>query len=82
MIALIMRKGKPPKSIVNHKHLMALTKLRNNDSISILKDDKGGTIIFMNKYDCNSKMRYHLYNNDSYRNIEHNPIHRIINEVK
>lgn len=79
---LTMRKAKPPKSNLSNKLLLALKNLINNDNIIILKVDKGGATIIMDKEDYNLKMRDHLYSNGSYKKLQHNLISRIIKEVK
>lgn len=77
-----MRKPKPPKSNLNHKLLMALKNLRNNDNIFSLKVDKYGATVVMDKNDSNSKMRYHLYNSGSYNKLHRNCISIVIKEVR
>jgi len=61
---------------------LALKTLRNDDNIVILKVDKGGAIVIMDKEDYNLKMRDHLYNSGSYTKLQHNRISKIIKEVK
>jgi hypothetical protein len=60
----------------------AIKNLRNNENIVILKADKGGATVVMNRIDYNSKMKEHLTNTGSYKKLENNPISKVIKEVK
>lgn len=69
-----MRKEKPPKNNLTRGSLLALKSLRNNEDIVILKANKGGATIVMNKEDYVMKMRDHFYSGESYKKLKYNPI--------
>jgi hypothetical protein len=55
--ALILKNAKPPKNnIIKNEH-EAIKNLRNNKNIMILKADKGGATVVMNRMDYNTKMK-------------------------
>jgi hypothetical protein len=80
--AMVLRNAKPPKNNINKKDQEAIKNLRNNENIIILRADKGGAIVVMNKIDYNTKMMEHLTTTGSYKNLDNNPISMIIKEVK
>lgn len=65
----ILRKARPPKRNLNHEKLKAIQSLRNNNEIVFLKADKGGTTMVMSRGDYVNKMKDHLYNSGSYKNL-------------
>lgn len=75
--SLIMMKAKPPKGNLNKEGQVALRSLRNNDKIVVLKADKGGETIILDKDDYIHKMKENL-NCDSYRRLNSNPIPKVI----
>jgi hypothetical protein len=80
--ALVLKKAKPPKSNISKMEHEAIKNLRNNENIVILKADKGGATVVMNRIDCNTKMIEHLTTTGSYKKLNNNPISKIIKEVK
>jgi predicted GIY-YIG superfamily endonuclease len=79
--AVILRNAKPPKSNISKEERLAIKNLRNNTNLIILKADKGGATVIMNKEDYITKMNEHL-SCGSYIKIPKNPIKKIIKEVK
>lgn len=75
--SLAMLKSKCPKSNLNKEGREALRSLRNNDKIVVLKVDKGGATVVLNKEDYIHKMNEHL-NCGSYRRVSSNPIPKVI----
>jgi hypothetical protein len=80
--ALVLKKAKPPKSNISKMEHEAIKNLRNNENIVILKADKGGATVVMNRIDYNTKMIEHLTTTGSYKKLNNNPISKIIKEVK
>lgn len=79
---MVLRTTKPPRSNLNKEEHEALMNLRNNDGIVVLKADKGGAMVIMNKIDYNTKMIEHLTTSGSYKKLSNNPISKVIKEVK
>ena len=80
--AVILRKAKPPKDNLSRGERAALSNLRNNEDIVVLKADKGGATVLLNSKDYVSKMLDHLSSSGSYRKLGSNPIAKILREVK
>ena len=80
--AIILRTAKPPKSNLTKEEHLALKNLRNNEDIIIVKADKGGATVIMDKSEYNLKTVHHLTTSGSYRKLERNPISKVIREVK
>jgi len=68
-----MRKVKPLRRYLNKYEQIFLRNLRNNDKIVVLRVDKGGTIVFMDKDNYMLKMNEDL-NYGSYINLNTNPM--------
>ena len=79
---IILRTGKPPKSNVTKEEHLALKNIRSNEDIVIVKVDKGGATVVMDKSQHNFKMIEHLTTSGSYRKLRCNPIAKVIREVK
>ena len=79
--SLIMRKAKTPKSNLSKAEQKAFKSLRNNEKIVVLKADKGGAAVILDKEDYIFKMNEHL-NCGSYKKLNKNPIPKIMKEVK
>ena len=62
-------KSKPPKSNITKEEELALKNLRSNEDIVILKVDKGGSTVVLNRADYNTKMLDHLTTSGSYRKL-------------
>ena len=78
----ILRTGKPPKSNVTKEEHLALKNLRSNEDIVIVKVNKGGATVVMDKSQHNFKMIEHLTTSGSYRKLGCNTIAKVIREVK
>ena len=80
--ALVLRKAKIPKNNITKEEQLALRNLKSNNDIVILKADKGGAIVILDKAAYNAKMLNPLTNSGSYKKLNKNPISKIIREVK
>jgi hypothetical protein len=80
--ALVLKNAKPPKNNISKKEHEAIKNLRNNENIVILKADKGGATVVMNRMDYNNKMIEHLTTTGSYKKLDNNPISKVVKEVK
>ena len=49
--AVILRKSKPPKDNLSGGEQLAISNLRNNEDIVVLKADKGGATVLLNSKD-------------------------------
>ena len=78
---IVLRKAKPPKRNISKDEFLALKDLKDNLDIVILKADKGGEIIILDKSDYTNKTIDHLYNNDSYIKLNKNPIKKFNKEI-
>ena len=67
--SLTLRRAKPPKPNITNEEYMALKELRKNDQIFILKDDKGGAMVILNKEYYVPKMKSHLDLSGYYKNL-------------
>ena len=74
---VILRKAKPPKSNLSRSEFEALKSLNNNKDIVLLKADKGGAAIILNKEDYRKKMLDHLENSGSYKKLSKNPLKKV-----
>ena len=79
--ARTLRRAKPPKPNITNEEYKALKELRKNGQIVILKADKGGATVILNKEDYVSKMESHLDLSGCYKNIDKNALSRITREV-
>lgn len=79
--SLIMRKAKASKSNLSREEKISFRSLRNNDKIVVLKADKGGATMILDKEDYICKMNEHL-SCGSYKKLSTNPIPKIMREVK
>lgn len=79
--SLIMRKAKTPKSNLSKEEERAFKSLWNNDKILVLKVDKGGATVILDKEYYVCKMNEHL-RCGSYKKLSNNPIPKIMKEVK
>lgn len=80
-ISLIMRKAKTPKRNLSKEEQKAFNSLRSNDKVVVLKADKGGAVVILDKEDYVCKMTDHL-NCGSYKMLSSNPIPKIMKDVK
>ena len=75
--SLTLRRAKPPKPNITNEEYMALKELKKNDQIVILKVDKGGATVILNKEDYVAKMKTHLDLSECYKKLNKNPLCRI-----
>jgi len=78
---VVPRKAKPPKKILSKVEFLALKSLRDNPDIVILRADKGGVVVILDKSDYVHKMVDHLFSSGSYIRLKKNPIMSISKEV-
>lgn len=76
-----MRKAKSPESNLSKEQKITFRSLWNNDNIVVLKADKGGVVVILDKLDYICKMNEHL-SCGSYKNLSTNPISKIMREVQ
>ena len=74
---MILRKAKPPKSNISKLEFEALKSLNSNPNIVVLKADKGGATVILNKEDYHNKMLDHLLNSGSYKKLDKNPLKKV-----
>eukprot|EP00253_Pinus_taeda_P032352 PITA_32352 len=79
--SLIMRKAKTPKSNLSKEEQKAFKSLWSNDKIVVLKADKGGAAVILDKDDYVRKMNDHL-KCGNYKKMNSNPIPKIMKDVK
>ena len=72
--ALVLRRAKIPKNNVTKEEQLTLRSLKSNNDIVILKADKGGATVILDKEAYNAKMLDHLTTGGSYRKLNKNPI--------
>ena len=81
-LATSLRHAKPLKINLRKHILIALKNIRKNDSIVVLKVDKGGAIVILGRQDYENKMLKHLSSSGSYKKLSNNPLRKITMEVK
>ena len=59
---VVLRKEKPPKSDIKREEEIYLKNIRSNEDIVILKSNKGGARVVLDRADYNGKMLDHLCN--------------------
>jgi len=74
---MILRNAKPPKSNISKSEFEALKSLNNNLDVVVLKEDKGGGVVILDRDDYRKKMLDPLCNNGSYINLNKNPIKKV-----
>ena len=79
--AVTLRRAKPPKPNISREESKSLRELKKNDHIVILKADKGGATVILNKEDYIAKMKSHLDSSGCYKKLNKNPLNRIIKGV-
>lgn len=75
--SLALLKSKRPRSNLDKEGREALKSIRNNDKIVVLKADKGGATMVLNKEDYIHKMNEHL-SCGSYKKVNSNPIPKVM----
>ena len=71
-ITEVLRRAKLPKSNLNTKELKALKELRQDNSIHILKADKGNATVILDRTDYNQKVQKML-TTPTYRKLKNDP---------
>ena len=76
-----LRRAKPPKPNITNEEYKALKELRKKDKVIILKVDKGGAVVILNKKGYLTKMEAHLDLSGCYKKLNKNPLSLIAREV-
>ena len=71
---MVLKKARLPKSNLSKKEFQALKALNNDPGVVVLKADKGGVAVILDKNDYQRKMLDHLLNSGRYRKLNKNPI--------
>lgn len=79
--AVILRKAKTTRNNFNKDEFKALKSLNRNQDIVVLKYDKGGAVVILDKVDYREKMLDHLTKSGSYRKLDKNPLKNISKTV-
>lgn len=79
--AIVLKKAKPPKRKLNRVEFLALIVLRENPNIIILKVDKGGAVVILDKSDYVNKIIDHLSNSGCYVKLNKNLIKFVSKDV-
>ena len=75
--AIVLKKAKPPRMNLSKEEFSALKSLNQNQDIVVLKADKGGATVILNKDDYCKKMLDHLHNSGSYKKLLKYPLKKI-----
>jgi len=78
---VVLRNARPPKKSLSKAEFLSLKSLKDNPDIFILKVDKGGAVVILDKPDYIHKMVDHLSSSGSYIKLKKNPIKSISKEV-
>lgn len=76
-VSKALKSYRPPKANVTRKEREALKQLKNDESIVILKADKGNCTVVLDSDDYCSKMRDLLEDRDTYETIRRDPVKKI-----
>ena len=76
-VSKALKSYRPPKSNVTRKERESLKQLKNDDSIIILKADKGNCTVVLDSDEYCSKMRDLLEDGDTYEAIRRDPIKKV-----
>ena len=79
--SIILRKDKPPKRNLSKPAFLTIKTVRDNLEIVILKVEKCGAIVIMDKSDYVSKMVDHLSNSGCYIKLKNNPLKSMCKDV-
>ena len=66
---------------LSKEEFFALKSLNQNQDIVVLKADKGGATVILNKDDYCKNMLDHLHNSGSYKKLPKNPLKKISRTV-
>ena len=75
--AVALRRAKSPRSNISKAEFEALKTLNQNRDVVVLKMDKGGAAVILDREDYRNKMLDHLCNSGSYKKISKNPLKRV-----
>lgn len=78
---VVLRKAKVSKKNLTKVEFLALKSLRDNTDIVVLKADKGGAVVLLDKFDYVHKMLDRLSNSGSYIKLKKNTIKSVSKEV-
>ena len=82
-VSEILKSAKPPQRNITHEEEEALKDLKKDESIVILKADKGNATIIMNATEYNDKINCLLSDSSVYSKLskKSNPITKITSDV-
>ncbi|XP_046406345.1 uncharacterized protein LOC124171246 [Ischnura elegans] len=80
-VSHILRTAKPPKQNLSAAEREALSKLKSDESLIILRADKGNATVLMTRKDYNEKISQ-LLDDPAYQQLKSNPTTRIERQVK
>eukprot|EP00253_Pinus_taeda_P003009 PITA_03009 len=72
-----LRRAKPPQTNISKAEFEALKTLNQNRDVIVLKADKGGAVVILDRKDYRNKMLDHLCNSGSYKKLSKNPLKRV-----
>jgi len=75
--AVGLRMAKPPRSNISKAEFEALKTLNKNRDVVVLKADKGGAAVLLDRSDYRNKMLDHLCNSGSYKKLSKNPLKKV-----
>eukprot|EP00253_Pinus_taeda_P030797 PITA_30797 len=79
--AVTLRRAKPPRSNISKAEFEALKTLNKNRDVMVLKEDKGGAVVLLDRSDYRNKMLDHLCNSGSYKKLSKNPLKKVSRAV-
>lgn len=79
-VSKILQRAKPPKPNIDKRMKRALADLRKDDTIVILKADKGNATVVMNREEYRTKM-LHMLDDPTYKKLKSDPTQRIEKKI-
>ncbi|KAI5641210.1 hypothetical protein NE865_06474 [Phthorimaea operculella] len=76
-VAVVLRQSKPPTSNISQQEIAAIKDLRNDDSIYVLKADKGNATVVLNTSEYDGKLKALLSDEKTYKPVDYNPTARV-----
>ena len=82
-VSEILKSAKVPESNLSHEEKMALKQLKNDNSIKILKADKGNSTVVMDSTTYDSKVQNLLLDNSTYLQLpsKPNPLNALVSDT-
>ena len=77
-ISSLLRRSKPPKSNLSRDESRALSKLRKNEDITVLKADKGNATVILDTDEYIQKMSILLSDQKTYKIVDKDPTTKIL----